>query len=441
MPPGHQPHEPAAGYATSSAGLFSSLKGGAGSFLRNLKDTSTKVMHTVHQSIARTDLDISAITSRVLVMPCPSDGLESAYRVNSIEDVKMWMDARYAPAQLSVYNLGSRTVARLPPPVRTVECAGQLYPGGGAGAGSTTASGILHAPQLAALYSQCADMHGYLCADAAATLCVQSADGGRAAAATVVCALCIYVGLVREPEDAMQMFAVRRQPPQLSASEVRYLYYMGDLVRVRPLWPHRKPIRLTSVSCSPVPRMTRARDGCRMFAEVLCADRGLVLTTELEYEQMRLYEAHEGSITLDLRGVTVCGDFAVALYHSRNALKGMGRPQALRVCQFQMHSGFVNEQETLIRLERAELDDVPDVEHVPHGFAVTVPIVVEERDREAGVAAPWRPFKQRPDPQVLFGTRLEYEENVDNFGEAQQRCATSTMRHQWRYMLFVCLIV
>lgn len=55
-------------------GLFSSIKGGAGSFLKNLKDTSSKVMQTVQQSIARTDLDISAITSRIMVMPCPSEG-------------------------------------------------------------------------------------------------------------------------------------------------------------------------------------------------------------------------------------------------------------------------------------------------------------------------------------------------------------------------------
>lgn len=30
-------------------GLFSQLKGGAGSFLRNLKDTSTKVVQSVQQ--------------------------------------------------------------------------------------------------------------------------------------------------------------------------------------------------------------------------------------------------------------------------------------------------------------------------------------------------------------------------------------------------------
>lgn len=61
-------------------GLFSSIKGGAGSFLKNLKDTSSKVMQTMQQSIARTDLDISAITSRIMVMPCPSEGTSERWK-------------------------------------------------------------------------------------------------------------------------------------------------------------------------------------------------------------------------------------------------------------------------------------------------------------------------------------------------------------------------
>lgn len=44
------------------------------------------------RSIARTDLDISYITSRVLVMPYPSEGLESAYKTNHIDDVRVRVD-------------------------------------------------------------------------------------------------------------------------------------------------------------------------------------------------------------------------------------------------------------------------------------------------------------------------------------------------------------
>lgn len=46
VPPHSAPIPPPKDY---SGGLFSSIKGGAGSFLKNLKDTSSKVMQTVQQ--------------------------------------------------------------------------------------------------------------------------------------------------------------------------------------------------------------------------------------------------------------------------------------------------------------------------------------------------------------------------------------------------------
>lgn len=106
--------------------LLSSLRGGAGTLLKNIKDTSTKVMQTMQQSLARNDLDISHITSRILVMPCPSDGFESTYKTNNIEDVRLSLESRFVPQKLSIYNFGQRTEPRLPPPVRTVE-AGSVY--------------------------------------------------------------------------------------------------------------------------------------------------------------------------------------------------------------------------------------------------------------------------------------------------------------------------
>lgn len=273
QPPPSVPHDSYGGAAAAGSGLFSSIKGGAGSFFKNLKDTSSKVMQTVQQTITRTDLDISAITSRILVMPCPSEGLESAYRTNNIDDVKIYIESRYAPAKVSIYNLASRTCARLAPPVRTVE-GSFIYPTG------------THAPLLHGMYSLVEDMFGYLSADPKSIIIIQSADNGRAIAATMVCALLIYAHLVTEPEDAMQIFAVKRQPPNLNASQVRYLYYLGDIVRSTPHLPHFKAVTLTSVTCCPVPRMTKARDGCRLYVEVHCQDK-LILTTIQEYEKMR----------------------------------------------------------------------------------------------------------------------------------------------------------
>lgn len=353
--------------------------------------------------MARTDLDISAITSRVLVMPCPSEGLESAYKTNNIEDVKIYIESRYAPAKVSVYNLGPRSSARLPPPVRTVE-GNFIFPLAN------------RAPLLQGMYSLAEDMFGFLSADPKSIVIIQSSDNGRSTAAVMVCALLIYANLVREPEDAMQIFAVKRHPPNLRPSEVRYLYYLADLVRSRPLLPHFKPVTLTTVTCCPVPRMTKARDGCRLYVEVACNDK-VVLSTIQEYDKMRLYHANDGKISINLNA-TICGDFTVTLYHARNALKGIGRPQGIKICQFQMHTGFIAEQETLIHLDKSELDDVADNEHIPMNFNVTIPILVSDTERPPATSCPWIPIKAARNPITLFASQLEYEENVDNFSES-----------------------
>lgn len=260
--------------STSNTSLFSSLRGGAGSFLKNLKDTSSKVMQTMQQTIARTDLDISYITSRVLVMPCPSEGFESAYKTNNIEDVRLSIESRFPPQKVSIYNFGPSNCPRLPPPVRTVE-VGSIY-----------ACSQAHSPGLQGIYSVVEDMYGFLKADPKSIVIVQTSDSGGCSAATIAAALLMYVTLINEPEDAVQVFAVKRHPINLRASEFRYLYYFGDILRPTPLLPHYKSINLVSLCCQPVPRMTKARDGCRIYMEVYCNDR-LLLSTLQDYEKMR----------------------------------------------------------------------------------------------------------------------------------------------------------
>uniref|UniRef100_A0A1L8DMS9 Cyclin-G-associated kinase n=1 Tax=Nyssomyia neivai TaxID=330878 RepID=A0A1L8DMS9_9DIPT len=412
MPPATDP------YQQQQGGLFSSLRGGAGSFLKNLRDTSSKVMQTMQQTIARTDLDISYITSRIAVMPCPSEGLESAYKTNNIEDVKIYLESRHSLAKMSTYNLGPRTCPRLPPPVRTVECGFMYMPA------------APKAPLLHAMYSMAEDMYGFLSNDPKNIIIIQSADGGKATAATMVAALLIYANLVKEPEDAMQIFAVKRVPPNMKPSELRYLYYLGDILRSTPHLPHYKPATLISLAVAPVPRMTKARDGCRMYIEIVCNDR-TVFSTIQDYDKMHLYHASEGKICIPVN-VTVCGDVTVAIYHARNALKGMGRPQGLKVCQFQLHTGYIPEEETLIDFDKPDLDDVPDIEHVPTRFHVSLSIIVSDAERLPQIALPWLVGKPSRDPQCLFSTPLEYEETVDNFiskpGQQPQQQQSIPMR-------------
>ena len=58
------------------------------------------------RSIARQDLDISHLTTRLLVMSYPAEGLESTYR-NHVEDVRGFLDSHRRPYM--VVNISGRS--------------------------------------------------------------------------------------------------------------------------------------------------------------------------------------------------------------------------------------------------------------------------------------------------------------------------------------------
>lgn len=95
----------------------------------------------------------------------------------------------------------------------------------------------------------------------------------------------------------------------------------------------------------------------------------------------------------------------------------MGKPQGIKICQLQMHTGYISEHETLIQFDKTELDDLPDAEHIPGNFSVSIPIQVNDNERPPASNSPWIPIKAPRNPVTLFGSQLEYEENVDNFSK------------------------
>lgn len=65
-------------------------------------------MKQLFRSIARSDLDLSYITSRLLVMPYPAEGLETAYRTNNAEDIRALLEARHM-GRYCIYNVSGRS--------------------------------------------------------------------------------------------------------------------------------------------------------------------------------------------------------------------------------------------------------------------------------------------------------------------------------------------
>lgn len=288
-------------------------------------------------------------------------------------------------------------------------------------------------------------MYNYLDRDPK-NVCVLHCIDGKASSAVVVAALFLYTQLFRTIEEGLQMFAVKRCPPGLNASQYRYLHYYQGLLADPPSFPHHKPVTLATITLSPVPLFTKNRDGCRPYVEIYLGDQRL-LSTLGEYERMRVYHATENKVTLQLN-TTVCGDVTVIVYHARNTLGGVvqGRPTGLKICQFQIHTGFIPEEETTLRLPRNQLDELTPAEpgtgelYGPN-FMVSASFFVLDQDRTVQ-PEPWgNPFaffqsgricvktpllsflnfegpgdNSPKNAMVLFSSRAEINEVFDTFG-------------------------
>ncbi|CAH1122615.1 unnamed protein product [Ceutorhynchus assimilis] len=403
----HQPHHaqipPRPTEHPKQAGLFSSLKGGAGSFLKNLKDTSSKVMATVQQTMGRTDLDIHYVSSRIVVMPYPSEGLESAYKTNHIDDVRLFLDSRHPNYRYSVYNLTNKPYQAKFGQARIVDCS-FAYPD------------HFKAPLLNSMYQLCEDIYQYLAGDSRNVVIIHCTDG-KATSSTLVSALMIYAGLYEVPEDALQMFAVKRCPPNMRASELRYLYYLTEIVRNPPLFPHYNPVTLVSLQMTPVPLFTKVRDGCRPYIEVYSENR-CILSTLQDYERMRLFNISDGKCLLPINA-TVCGDVCIIIYHARNILGGVmtqGKATGIKICQIQLHTGYIPEEETSIRYPKSELDELSDgQEHFQQSFTITLNVFVGDTERKLAQPAPWQTDQTERVADTLFTSQIEKDETIDNF--------------------------
>ncbi|XP_068630844.1 cyclin-G-associated kinase isoform X2 [Battus philenor] len=402
-PAAPQYHAPLPQTPANSGGLFSSIKGGAGSFLKNLKDTSSKVMQTVQQSIARTDLDISYITSRIIVMPYPSEGLESAYKTNHIDDVRAYLESRHPGGKYCVYN-ACRGRLNFPRHVLVADACRALWP--------TPAH---KAPLLSPYYALLQHMYQYLGKDDRSAIVITCQDG-KLMSCMLLCGLLLYAKLVTVPEDALQIFAVKRCPISVTPAQLRYLYYLSNIVRPEPSLPHFRPVSLVSLTIQPVPLFTKARDGCRPFIEIYNEDR-LILSTVQEYDRMHLYMMAEGKVTLPLDS-TVTGDVVISVHHARQQL---GRVHSVPMLSVHFHTGFLAYDQHAIKFTRSEIDGIdesgPVNEHFSSNVCVVLSLVVQNGERRKPRCDLWEEDHSFPirTPDVLFSTTLERDETIDNF--------------------------
>lgn len=382
---------------SGGAGLFNTLRGGAGSLLKNIRDTSSRVMQTVHQTIARQDLDFNYVTSRIAVMSYPAEGLESAYR-NHVEDVRGLLDTRHRN-HYAIYNVSGRSYTSFKFNAKIAEAGWPMR----------------KAPTLQTLVSLCRSMHSWLKQDIR-NVCIIHCLDGKASSAVLVCSFLVFCHLFQTPEEALQMFAIKRCPVNLVPSQLRYIHYVSGLVSPSPIIPHQYLITLVSISMKPVPLFTKLRDGCRPFAEVHKGEERL-LTTSQEYEKIKHYNMTDSQVTIPLN-ITTIGDISVAVYHARSTFGGkvQGKVTAIRIFQLQLHTGFINPGTQTINYSRCDLDGIEEVDRYPEGFYVTLHVKVSDKEQPLDSSCAWLGISQLDlSPQILFNSDEELENCLGNF--------------------------
>lgn len=403
--------------ASGASQLFSSLKGAGGSLFKNIKDASSKVMETVSAKVVevvnertmnKNELDISYITSRMIVMSFPAEGVESAFK-NHIDDVRCLLDSKHR-GQYSVYNLSQRNYRAIKFENRVLEL------------------GWSHKriPTLASIFTLCKSLYHWLRKNPK-NICVIHCLDGKSVSATAVCCFLVFCGVCKTVDEAVYLFASRRVNPHTTASQRRYIQYMVDIIHNPSLTPHNKPILLVSLTMSPIPLFNKTKTGCRPFAEVfLGEDR--ILTTSQEYERMRGFSIEEYKLTISLN-ISAVGDVTIVVYHARSTFGGkvQGKITSMKMFQLQFHTGMINPDAESLKYTFTDLDHIESPEKLPELFKAVLEINVSPNDRpQTDHMLPWENFNVKSvNPKILFSSEEEMERVQSELESAEKASLNS----------------
>ncbi|KAL1122210.1 hypothetical protein AAG570_003615 [Ranatra chinensis] len=383
-PPSPAPRAPSTNVSSSSGGIFSQIRGGAGNLLKNIRDTSSKVVQSVQQTMVRgEEMAASYITSRICV-------INYTEGPDTLQDMRCTIEARHNLANCAIYNLTTTQF-----PAHRFPNATLVESGWGK-----------RCPSLQALYTLCEHMHHFL-SNHQSNICFITCQDGRCNSAMLVSGFLLFVNFVTRPEDALQLFAVKRTPSTIQPSHRRYLEYFAEVLSSpKPTFTCKK-VKIVAVTLQPVPLFNKIRDGCRPYVE-LYEGEDKVFTSVDDYDRMNVFNVSHTKVVLPVV-CTVSGDVTVCVYHARQVLT---RISPIKMLQIQFNTGFM-EDDNVLAFSRSELDDIESGDHFQDKTTILVHCKVTHESIVTN--SPWARHKTMS-PNILFTSKLEAEETTDLFG-------------------------
>jgi len=206
--------------------------GNASSLFKTIKDASNKVIDSV-QSMNKTELDISYITSRLIVMSCPTEGIESAAFGNHIDFIKEALESKHG-RNYRIYNLANKTYKK--------EKFSQVIDVG-------TNLSVNKAPPISLMTKMCSNIVKFL-NENSQNVCVINCVDGRNISAIGVSTLIMYCNLIKNVDSCLNLFHVKRGGNVfLTSGQYKYLKDTQKLFANYRSELNNKPLVLSPNEC------------------------------------------------------------------------------------------------------------------------------------------------------------------------------------------------
>lgn len=205
----------------------------------------------------KSELDMTYITSRLIVMSCPTEGIEAAAFGNNIDFIKEAIELKHGK-NYRIYNLANKTY-RKEKFNAVIDVGTQLSSN--------------KAPPISLMLKMCANIVRFL-NENSSNICVINCLDGRSISAIGVCTLMMYCNLIRNVDSCLNLFHVKRGMINLTPVQYKYLKDTQKLfacfrneLQVPFLLSPNECI-LLSIVLSGVPLFNRMRNGCTPYIEI-----------------------------------------------------------------------------------------------------------------------------------------------------------------------------
>ncbi|CAF0853451.1 unnamed protein product [Adineta steineri] len=424
---------PAGGSSSSfSAGVSSyipsSIKGintSGKSWMKNILDTSSKVITEGVQQVKQTlatnvpttltagtspgsghhfEVDLSYISTKVIVMSTPRDNPSEISGRQSAELIRDLLDTKHSQSYM-LFSLDQQH--RNHPTYRKEIFHNKVI--------DLPLADEKHSPRLIDVLCFCQKVSSFLLESPSNTAVIHCADG-RNQIAFAACSLIAYHGIFQQVDHIVRYYEARRcAHPLLTMSQKRYIQYLCDLSFGTIERPHFTELVIKTINLSPVPLFNRERNGCRPYIDVFNQDNKKIFSTYQDPNKLRVFTATDGVCLIPIN-IPFNGDLTIHVLHAPVGLSFQAHDGGIQICQLTINSNFCSLNHSELSYSRYELDGIEHTEKYPPSFRVTLDTTPSKKpaSNEQDILSKLLDTTLKK-PQCLFKDEIEFRQTIEEY--------------------------